>query len=642
MTASPRHRFSRIAGTASLTAICLGGLTATLAAQDEGGIATPLSSAIRDATPDVQEYNEHLIILSSPWMEGRLPGTRGMDLAREYVEREFIQTGLIGPVVDEATGERGYRQDFDLGGSTEFVDQTLAIGDQMTFTQGTDYEMTGLGGDASLSAPLSFVGYSIAQGPDDYSSYVEDDDLTGRIAVMLRFEPMDEDGNSLWRQGTGWSARSTFSEKFGALAERNPAGVILVNPPGVNDRRAGELMTDASRVMNGIPVFMATPDAAERMLAAGGDDRSIMDWRRLADSGEGGVVDIDGPMITMEGRRERIPLVGQNIMALVPGRGELKDEIIVIGAHIDHLGMGEFGSRSSERALHPGADDNASGVAAVIMLGKSLTKAYEELDPEVPLRSVLLACFGGEESELNGSRHYVNNPLYPLEDHALMINFDMIGRIENDRLSVSGSGTGVGMAEWAKEFYDESKLDIVISEASSGGSDHSSFLSRNIPVLFGITPFPLHDDYHTPRDTPDKINREGAVETVYLFHELAFSAAQRPEKFEFTRPSGGSRGDNAARGRARNMPRVQLGIRSTTDEGEPGIRVVMVREGLSAEAAGMLEGDRIISFNGAELGTRRDLIDQLMELEPGSKVKAEVIRDGKTMEIEVEMMGREG
>ena len=636
-----QSRSRRLTGSMSLITLCLGGIAATATAQEDSGIATPLSSAIREATPDVQEYNEHLIILSSPWMEGRLPGTRGMDLAREYVEREFIQTGLIGPVVDEETGERGYRQPFSLGGSTEFVDQELSIGDE-SFTRGTDYEMTGLGSDASISAPISFVGYSIARGPDEYSSYQEDDDLTGRIAVMLRFEPMDEDGNSIWRDGTGWSARSTFSEKFNALSERNPAGVILVNPPGVNDRRANELMTEASRVMNGVPVFMATPEAAERILAAGDDDRTIMDWRRLADSGEGGVVDIDGPMLTMQGRRERIPLMGENIVALVPGRGDLKDEIIVIGAHIDHLGMGEFGSRSNERALHPGADDNASGVAAVIMLGKSLTKAYEELDPDVPLRSVLLACFGGEESGLNGSRHYVNNPLFPLEDHALMINFDMIGRIENDRLSVSGSGTGVGMAEWAKGFYDESKLDIVISEASSGGSDHSSFLNRNIPILFGITPFPLHDDYHTPRDTPDKINREGAVETVYLFHELAFSAAQRPEKFEFTRGEGGGGGGNAPRGRARNMPRVQLGIRSTTDEGEPGIRVVTVREGLSADAAGIMEGDRIILFNDVELETRRNLIDELMELEPGATVKVKVIRDGKEMEIEIEMQGRGG
>lgn len=596
--------------------------------------STPLSDAIREASPDVQVYNEHLIILSSPWMEGRLPGTRGMELAREYVERQYKEMGLVPPVLDEETGSYGYRQPFSLGGSTEFVDQQMMLGDQ-ELTRSTDFEMTGLGADAGITAPVSFVGYSIGNGPDDYTSYGDEDDLSGRIAVMFRFEPMNEEGNSQWRE-QGWSSRAGFSEKFNALTERNPAGVILVNPPGTNDSRANELMTRSTRLMNGVPVFMTTPATAERILQSGGDQRSIMEWRQLADSGEGGVVHIDGPMVTMQGRRENIPLMGENIVAVVPGRGELKDEYVVIGAHLDHLGMGEFGSRSSERALHPGADDNASGVAAVIMLGQSLNDAIQALDEDQPARSILLACFDGEESGLNGSRHYVNQPLFPIESHALMINFDMIGRIENKRLSISGSGTGTDMAEWAQALYDDSNLDIVVSEASMGGSDHSSFLNRNIPILFGITPFPLHNDYHTPRDTPDKINREDAVETVYLFHELALGAATRPEKFEFASSNGGG-----ARGRARNMPRVQLGIRSTTDEDEPGIRVVMVREGLSADQSGIEEGDRILVFNGVELNSRRDLIDELMTVEPNSTATIILIRDGKEMELDIKLQPRD-
>ncbi|MCH2145461.1 MAG: M28 family peptidase [Phycisphaerales bacterium] len=629
-------RASRRAGTIAALAILGAGIASSSTLAQEAEAARPsISEVIQASTPDVREYNEHLIILSSPWMEGRLPGTRGMELAREYVETQFMETGLVGPVENDEYSDSPYRQSFGLGGSTEFADQKLMIGDEW-FKQTEEFEMTGLGSDAGITAPISFVGYSIASGPEDYASYEEDDDLSGRIAIMFRFEPMNEDGQSLWSE-RGWSYRSTFSEKFNALAERNPAGVILVNPPGVDDPRANEMMTDATRVMNGVPVFMATSSAAERMLQSGGDERSIEAWRELADSGEGGAVHIDGPMLTMEGSRKNIPLMGENVMAMLPGRGELKDEYIVIGAHLDHLGMGEFGSRSSERALHPGADDNASGVAAIIMLGKSLSAAYDELGPDEPARSIILAGFDGEESGLNGSRHYVRNPIFPIEDHVLMINFDMIGRIENKRLSVSGSGTGgEDMVKWAAEIFEASNLDIVVSEASSGGSDHSSFLGRNVPILFGITPFPLHDDYHTPRDTPDKINREDAVETVYLFHDLAYGAATRPERFEFAERSGGG----GARGRARSMPKVQLGIRSTTDEDEPGIRVVMVLEGLSAEEAGIKEGDRILVFNGEELTSRRDLIDQLRGLEPDTVITAKVVRDGEEMDIEIKLKGR--
>lgn len=629
----------RLGTTVFLCALAGAAVTTVATAQESTALETPLSDAIRNAPEDVQEYNEHLVILSSPWMEGRLPGTRGMELAKEYVERYFIETGLEAPVLDEDSGSYGYRQPFRLGGTTEFVDQELMVGDT-AFTQGKDFEMTGLGTNAGISAPLSFAGYSIARGPDDYTSYGEDDDLTGRIVVVFRFEPMDEDGNSLWST-SNWSSRATFSEKFNALIEHDPAGVILVNPPGANDPRARELMTRAQRMTSSAPVFMMTPAAAERLLQASGDKRTIMEWRQLADSGEGGVVHLDGPMVTMQGQRENIPLMGENVVGVLPGRGDLKDEYVVIGAHLDHLGMGDFGSRSNERALHPGADDNASGSVAVMMLGDSLSKAYQEADPDQPLRSIVLMCFDGEESGLNGSRHYVNNPIYPVEDHVLMINFDMIGRIEDGRLSVSGTGTGEGMSEWAQPIFDDSDLDIVVSEGSGGGSDHSSFLGVNVPVLFGITPFPLHNDYHTPQDTPDKINREGAVQTIYLFHELAFDAAKRPERFAFA-GGGGRRGGGGAGGRVRNnMPKVMLGVRSTTDEGEPGLRIVVVREGLSAEKAGLKEGDRLLKFNEQELDTRRDLIDQLMEQEPGATVEAIVLRDDKEMVIEIELMGRD-
>lgn len=597
--------------------------------------ATPLTDAIASAPRDVQVFNDHLIILASPWMEGRLPGTRGMELAREYVEAQFKAIGLVPANIDTSSDSASYRQEFELGGTTEFVDQTLSIeGDE--FEQGSDFEMTGLGDDAGLAAPISFVGYSIEDGPDGYSSYEEDDDLSGRIAMMFRFEPMNDQGTSLWSD-QGWSNHAGFNSKFGALQKRNPAAVILVNTPGADDPRANALMSRGQRMMRSTPVFMVTPETAEKMMQAGGDKRSLMDWRTLADAGDGGVVHLDGPMISMEGKRERVPLMGENIIAMVPGRGDLKDEYVIIGAHMDHLGMGDFGSRSNERALHPGADDNASGTAAVIMLGESLLAAYGDAPDDANLRSILLMAFDGEESGLNGSRFYANNPFFPIEDHALMINFDMIGRIdETNRLAVSGMGSGEGMSEWATPFFDESSLTIVANDGSGGGSDHASFMQVKVPVLFGITPFPLHNDYHTPRDTADKINREGAVATIHLFHELAFDAASRPERFAYAgRSSGGQRGTTTA------PPRVRLGIRSTTDEGKPGLRIVSVRAGLSAEKAGIQADDRILKWNDTELESRRELIELLNKQEPGDVVELLVLRDGKELDVSITLQGRD-
>jgi Zn-dependent M28 family amino/carboxypeptidase len=626
-----------------IPAIALTASTWSQAQEPEAREDAPLSDIFRSSPEDVREYQEHLIILASPWMGGRLPGTRGAELAREYVETQFKTRGLKPVMNVTGDGGSGYRQPFPLGSSSDLVEIGLSSGDY-EFDLDRDFIMTEMGADAGITAPLSFVGYGIESGPDDFSSFSEEDDLSGRIAVLFRFEPMNEEGKSLWSE-SGWSSRSTFDRKFRAVTKRNPAGIILVNPPGADDRRADALFNSAQRMVDDVPVFMMTPEAAEQLLnGESTKPRSIEDWRTLADTGEGGTIDIEDVMVTMMGRREVNKLYGENVLGMIEGRGDIADEYVVIGAHIDHLGMGDFGSNegpSGKGKFHPGADDNASGVAALIMLAESLQTAYDEAPEDMPLRDIIIIAFDGEESGLHGSRFYVNNPAQPLDDLNLMINFDMIGRIENDRrLSISGTGTGKGMSEWAKPLFAASSLEIVESEASTGGSDHSEFLGKGIPILFAITPFPLHNDYHTSRDTIDLINFEGGTETVKLFHELAYSAASSPEKMEFSSPRRNGGDSNAVRARPRNMPKVQLGIRSTTDEGEPGLRIVFVTDDSSAALAGIEVGDRMVRWDDSELRDRSVLIDQLRKHEPGDIVNVMVIRDGKEQSIEVKLLPR--
>ncbi|MEE2681453.1 MAG: M28 family peptidase [Planctomycetota bacterium] len=600
----------------------------------------PLSNAMRDAPEDVREFHEHMIILASPWMEGRLPGTRGAELAREYVETQFKVRGLTPPVPGEEDGTFTYRQRFPLGSDSVMRDRRLAVGD-LEFEVGSDYEMTRLGSDADVSAPLSFVGYGIDEGPEGYSNFSEDDDLSGRIAVVFRFEPMDENGQSQWKE-TGWSSKINLEPKFRKISQLNPAGVILVNPPGADDPRAKKLFTAGKQYLEEVPLFMMTPDAAGRLMQATGDPRTIEEWRALADSDQIGITHLSDTPVTMTGTSEvEVSLWGENIMARVEGRGDIGDEYVVIGAHMDHLGMGDFGSNEGPGKLHPGADDNASGVAALIMLAESLQTAYDEAPEDMPLRDVILIAFDGEESGLNGSRYYVDNPVQPLEDLALMINFDMIGRIEGDRrLSISGIGTGDGMADWARGVFETSDLEIVESERSSGGSDHTNFYRRQIPILFAITPFPLHNDYHTSRDTVDLINFEGGADTVELFHDLTFGAASMPEKFEFQ--SGRRREAAPTQTRRRgSMPRVKFGFRTATDDGEPGLRIVFVRDESAAEDADIQVNDRLLKWNDVELDSRPKLIEQLRSHDPGDVVQIVLLRDGEERTVEMELQPRD-
>ncbi len=249
---------------------------------------TPLTDALKNANAAVLEFNEHVTVLSSPWMEGRLPGTRGMELAREYMEWQFIKAGLVPAIPVEGSDAKSFRQPFPLGSNDVVSNQRLEamVEDAaMAFTLGEDYEFTGMGTAGEVEAPVVFVGYSIEEGENGYTSFREDEDLSGKIALMLRFEPMDDEGGSQWSE-RGWSSNASFQRKFAAVSRRNPWAVILVNPPGASDPRASELIKRGTRTAE-FPVVMMTPEAADRMVRLiDADERSLMDLRRLADAGE--------------------------------------------------------------------------------------------------------------------------------------------------------------------------------------------------------------------------------------------------------------------------------------------------------------------------------------------------------------------
>ncbi|MGA1224883.1 MAG: M28 family peptidase, partial [Phycisphaerales bacterium] len=587
-----------------------------------------IHKVLAESDPDVQAFNEHITILASPWMEGRLPGTKGMERAMDYMEDQFRKAGLEPAFAPSDGSAKSFRQPFSLGGRREVVEESIVVkcgGADNALAVDKDFKLTALGRSGSAEGELAFVGYGIEDGPDGYSSFAEGHSLEGKIALLLRFEPMDADGNSRWSEGgTGWSGRAGFQGKIAAVAKRNPAAILVVNTPGANDPRITSLSAGGGRAMSEGPVFMGATEAAERLVAACDVKRSLMDLRRLADEPAEGVAmsfDLAGSKVAVAGITEERPVTAENVVGVLPGRGALAKEVIVIGGHLDHLGQGDFGSREGPGKLHPGADDNASGSAGIILLAHSLRAAYDAEPEDASLRTVLFAGFSAEESGLNGSRHYVNNPIYPISDTALMMNFDMIGRILNNRLSVTSSGNAKGMTEWAQPYFDASGLTVVHTASrgggGGGGSDHASFQAVGVPILFAIIA-DFHDDYHTSRDTLDLIDRESAVKAVRLWHELAFAMAKR-DRFEMDEASGPMRAQPLA---------VRVGMRTREVDDESGLDVVAVTKGGSAEKAGIQQGDRIVKWNKKDLRTREEFVDDLRTHQPGDKVQAVVLREG--------------
>ncbi len=453
---------------------------------------------------------------------------------------------------------------------------------------------------------------------------------------MLRYEPLDEDGRSQWAERR-FSEHSGLAVKFRALRDRGAAGIIMVNPPTAREGSAGlESMGRSSQFgpRQDIPVMQLTPEAADRLLAKlDPEGRDLEALQRLADHGEVTTIDFSdeqelhmGATISQSGARTNI--AAENVGGVLRGRGELADEWIVLGAHADHVGYGEFGTSPQYRGqLHPGADDNASGTAGLIILARTLSASYEQ-SGEDDLRSIMFLAFDAEESGLNGSRHFVENPSIPLEQISAMINMDMIGRLRDQQISVMGVSSAEGLEDLLRPHFERSGLTISLTPGSSGRSDDANFMRAEVPAMHFFTG--LHPDYHTPRDVSHTVNPAGARDLLRLVHQITVDLAGQPEPLVFTEP-------RRTRTRDRGYAPVRLGITPAMGEpiDEPGVPIEGTAVDSNAERAGMEGGDIIVGWDDHAVTGMQDLVARLREHEPGDTVRITVLREGERVELEV-------
>jgi len=496
-------------------------------------------------------------------------------------------------------------------------------------------------GSATVAAPVVFVGYSVNNDAENYHSFNDDYDLSGKIAMLLRFEPMDASGKSLWSDDGTWTANASFNAKLQLVLEHDPAAVIIVNTPVADDPRTGTLLNanNSGGRLTDIPVLNMSPKAADTIVRAGDPQgRTLLDLRTLADKART-IVELQG-VTTIDVALERKSLMAENVGGIIPGKGTLANEIVVVGAHLDHLGMGAFGSRASvaERGttLHPGADDNASGTSGILMIADWLSQEYAQLPQDANARTILIIAFSGEESGLNGSRYYVDHPIEPLDQHYIMLNFDMIGRIVNKRLSVSGTTTADGLDDWVEPLFADSGLEVVTPQGTGGGSDHLPFMQKHIPILFGIIA-DFHADYHTPRDTSEKINRVDAVKASRLFANIAMTAALRPESLVFANPNA----NPPQAGGGRGGIKVRVGVMPGNYDGSGGgVLLDDITENSPAQAAGLRAGDRIVKWNGKDVADINAWMGMLAKHSPGDQVNVSVMRDGEEITLKIKLEAR--
>lgn len=307
-------------------------------------------------------------------------------------------------------------------------------------------------------------------------------------------------------------------------------------------------------------------------------------------------------------------ILSRNVVALLQGAGN-SNEHIIIGAHFDHLGMGEFGSLYSgeKQRIHNGADDNASGTAGLLELA-------EYFSINRPQTDILFIAFSGEEMGLLGSQHFVEHPTVDLQHTRAMINLDMIGRMHENKLMIFGTGTSENWEDLLTEVNADS-LSLNLVADGTGASDHTSFYNKNIPVLHYFTD--THSDYHRPSDDTDFINAEGQELILKHLARVVKSLDTLPkESITFKEAPGRQR-------QAMAMSGPTLGVLPDYGYDGKGMKITGVSEDRAADKAGLKEGDIIIKIAGNPLADIHDYMNILNTLEKGQKTTIVVMRDGE-------------
>ncbi len=593
---------------------------------------TAEDAALRDRLKKAVEW------LAAPDREGRGPGTKGIDVAADWVAAELGRVGLGA----KAAGDGPFQQfvmtlEAKLGpaekNTAHLVGPAGADGTPrvIPLELGKDFTPLAAGGSGDFDLPLVFAGYGISAPKEKYDDYAPLAAAAKAAAVVvLRQEPQKDDPHSVF-DGNQASQYAALSRKVANASEHEVGGLVFCNDADAEGdtlmafTRAGEGST--RRTMPILHVRRAVVDEVVKTATG----RSLGEIQKGIDAS---LEPASGPLTGWRVRGttaiERVESQGKNVLAMLPGRGAAAadgrpaispTETIVLGAHYDHLGYGGTNSAApGEHAIHHGADDNASGTALLIEVARML--AAEGPFP----RRIVCAAFSGEERGLLGSSHYTANPAVPLADTVAMVNLDMVGRLDKNTVIIHGTGTGKGLDALVDRLVAAGGFEVAKEPGGFGPSDHASFYAKKIPVLHVFTG--SHADYHRPTDTADKINYDGMVRLAKLVAAAVRELATMPERPAYIEVASSM----FARG---GGDRPYFG--SIPDFGKPGkgYAISGVSKDSPAARGGLKGGDLIVRLGGSAIAGLEDFDSALRKHKAGETIPVVVVRDGAEVTLQV-------
>jgi hypothetical protein len=572
-----------------------------------------------------QRYLDDIKALTTPQMEGRGDGTKGLTLAARLIEQRYKALGL------EPAGTNGYLQPFtvitgaQIKGKNHFAVHDKSAKTELNLDQ--DYVPFSFSASGSAAGQMVFAGYGASAdefGYDDYAGL----DVKDKIVVLLRSEPP---GFAAKSGNTGLTQHSQLVTKAINARNHGAKAVVFVNgklQPGEEDllTRFGSV---SGPMNSGILLVQAKNAAADKWCQAAGKSLGEVQEQINGATKPASFAFPADLRVSLDVGVENTRATVNNVLAYLPGQ---TDEYVILGAHYDHLGRGNFDSLAPSQIgqIHPGADDNASGTAGVLELARRLAPMKGKLH-----RGILFMNFAGEELGLLGSAHWVQEPTRPLEKAVAMLNMDMIGRIKDDKVYIGGVGTGSTFKSVLEEAQKKDPFNIEVSPGGYSSSDHTSFVPKKIPVLFFFSG--LHSDYHKPSDTWEKINAASAVRLLDLVDnvtEQLDAAIERPQFVTVAeeKPVGGV---SAGGGYG-----PYFGSIPDFGQIENGVKFSDVKPGSPAAKAGLRGGDILVQFGDKPIKNLYDFTDALRRSKIGDVVEVKVLRDGQPLTATVTLEQR--
>jgi hypothetical protein len=582
------------------------------------------------AGADVDALRRDASFLASEELEGRMTGSAGAAAAIRFLSEQ-----LAALEAKPLPGMDGYALPFTFTAGTRDAGSSVSLqgqGFEATWDDPEHVQALSFSQSETVTAPVVFAGYGLVVPDGDevvYDSYAGLD-VEGKIVLVLRYSPEDTEGDYRVQL-------ARYSDlRYKALQARERGAAALLVATGPTSPNAGEtvpLSFDTAISGSGLVAASISGEVAEALFAAL-PEHDLEATQRALDSGNPHVAGFElGREITVQVAIEREEKTAHNVVGYFPGTAADADEPwVVLGAHFDHLGRGRsansLADASEADAVHYGADDNASGVAAALEAGRRLSQ-------EEHRRHVVLAFWSGEELGVLGSTAFLRDEVLDPATIAAYVNFDMVGRMRDNKLTLQAVGSSPEWPGLIERTNVPVGFDLNLGEDPYLPTDSSAFNQADVPTLHFFTG--SHEDYHKPSDTADKLNYEDLERVARFGALLTGKLADLDSAPEFVKVAPTTRGG----GGDRESLRAYTGtIPDYTTEVE-GLRLSGVIEGGPAATAGLQEGDVIVEFGDTTIANIYDYTYALDAVKIGEPTRVAYLRDGERMETTITPTARE-